>query len=88
MDPNNPSARTLLNDPGDPAGVVQVYQPIGLLASLQRGRTVHPARRGRDQFGQPDCNRADLGLVTVLQDGDLESSDSQQYPRCWAEHHI
>jgi hypothetical protein len=33
VDPDNGTNRTLLNDPSDPAGVVQVYQPIGLLAS-------------------------------------------------------
>jgi hypothetical protein len=33
VDPDNPTGRILLNDPGDPAGVIQVYQPIGLLAA-------------------------------------------------------
>jgi hypothetical protein len=33
VDPDNPTGRILLNDPGDPAGVVQVYQPIGLLSA-------------------------------------------------------
>jgi len=33
VDPDNGTARTLLNDPTNPTDVVQVYQPVGLLAA-------------------------------------------------------
>jgi hypothetical protein len=33
VNPDNGTNRTLLNDPSNPAGVVQVFQPIGLLAA-------------------------------------------------------
>jgi hypothetical protein len=53
VDPDNGTARTLINDPSDPTGVVQVYQPVGLLAaSVVTGPFAPVSGAGIDTTGQ------------------------------------
>ena len=61
----------VLNDPADPVGVTKVYflgVPTGPSVFGDRWRSVFGSRRGCDQHGDQDRDRADVRQYAVLPD--------------------